>query len=351
MHVASIPLNVLIIDDSEDDALLLLRHLSSSGWKPGHLRVDTREALEAAFVDRQWDIVLSDYSMPKLSVENALEIIRANDDNLPVIVVTGAMREDELIRLIKLGAKDIILKNNLSRLKPAVEREIAEALQRRETANGESRFLNALDCISQGIALYDVDDRLVLCNERYREIMHPIRDSIVPGATFEEIITQAVRTGHLIDPASSPDTLITHQMDQHRNPKRSFEQQLANERWLKIQKQRTAEGGVITILTDITEAKKINTMKDEFISVVSHELRTPLTSIRGSVALLELKFKNDPNASQLIDITLRNTDRLSRLVNDILNLEKLKTGEMQLYLNPYFPSGVDFRCSEMWFLL
>lgn len=332
MHAASIPLNVLIIDDSEDDALLLLRHLSSSGWKPDHLRVDTREGLEAAFVDRQWHIVLSDYSMPKLSVENALEIIKANDENLPVIVVTGAMREDELIRLIKLGAKDIILKNNLSRLKPAVEREIADALQRRETANAESRFLNALDCISQGIALYDVDDRLVLCNERYREIMHPIRDNIVPGATFEEIITQAVRTGHLTDPASTPDELIAHQMNRHRNPEPSFEQPLADERWLKIQKQRTAEGGVISILTDITEAKKMTIMKDEFISVVSHELRTPLTSIRGSVALLELKLKHDPSASQLIDIALRNSDRLSRLVNDILNLGKLKAGEMELYL-------------------
>ena len=249
---SSTSLNVLFIDDSANDVVLILRHLSSSGWNPHHLRVETVQALDAAFADQRWDIVLSDYSMPKLSVEQALQRVRLHDSNLPVIVVTGAMQEDELIRLIKLGARDIILKDSLSRLKPAIERELGEARQRQEQADAESRFLNALDHISQGIALYDPNDRLVLCNERYREILHPIRNSIVPGITFEELVDEAVKAGHFAGAESNPEDLVEHHLTRHRNPEQSFEQQLANDGWLRIEEDRIAEGGVISILTDVT---------------------------------------------------------------------------------------------------
>jgi DNA-binding NtrC family response regulator len=136
-------LNVLIVDDSEDDVQLLLRELRRNGYQPNHLRVDTPGAMKSALAEKEWDVVLSDYSMPLFDGVSALEILKESGLDLPFIIVSGKIGEETAVRVMKAGAHDYILKDNLSRLVPAIEREIQDAGERRGRRHVEAELLRA----------------------------------------------------------------------------------------------------------------------------------------------------------------------------------------------------------------
>lgn len=122
-----IPLKILIIEDSEDDVVLLLRELKLGGYEPLHTRVETVEDMEAAMAERQWDVIISDFVMPQFSGLAALDLLKQSGLDIPFIVVSGKIGEDIAVEAMKAGAHDYILKGNLARLVPAVERELREA--------------------------------------------------------------------------------------------------------------------------------------------------------------------------------------------------------------------------------
>ena len=128
----STPLRVLLVEDSEDDALLVLRELQREGYEPCHDRVDTAEAMSAALDDQPWDIIISDYSMPSFSMPAALEMMKGKGLDLPFIIVSGAIGEEAAVSAMRAGARDYVMKGNLARLGPAVERELREAEMRHE---------------------------------------------------------------------------------------------------------------------------------------------------------------------------------------------------------------------------
>ncbi|MGH7785849.1 MAG: PAS domain S-box protein [Candidatus Binatia bacterium] len=133
-------LRVLLIEDSEDDAFLLLRTLRQGGYDLVSQRIDTAPALRAA-LDEAWDIVFCDYVMPEFSGPAAVALIRARDPDVPVIMVSGEVREEVLVTAMKAGANDYVLKDRLGRLLPVVERERSEAEARvaRRRAEAELR--------------------------------------------------------------------------------------------------------------------------------------------------------------------------------------------------------------------
>jgi phosphoserine phosphatase RsbU/P len=122
-----IPLNVLIVEDSEDDALLIVRELRRGGYEPAYQRVETAEAMKTALEKQSWDIVVSDYVMPGFNGLDALRILHETGTDMPFILVSGLIGEDKSVEVMKSGANDYIMKGNLSRLSPAVERELREA--------------------------------------------------------------------------------------------------------------------------------------------------------------------------------------------------------------------------------
>jgi K+-sensing histidine kinase KdpD len=134
------PLNVLIVEDNQDDLDLLLRTLQRGGYKVNHLCVDNAQALTDALKVRAWDIVLTDFNMPRFSGTDAISLIRESLVlDVPIIVVSGAIGEETAVRLIKAGAQDYVLKDKLSRLPVAVEREVSAAQSRRERAAFEKQ--------------------------------------------------------------------------------------------------------------------------------------------------------------------------------------------------------------------
>jgi PAS domain S-box-containing protein len=135
------PLRVLIVDDSESDAGLITRRLGQAGYDLVHDRVDTADDLRAALAQTDWDIVIADYHLPRFSAPAALEISQENGRDLPFIIVSGTIGEERAVAMMKAGAHDYVMKDNLARLVPAVERELREAGGRRERQRAEEALL------------------------------------------------------------------------------------------------------------------------------------------------------------------------------------------------------------------
>ncbi len=125
-------IRILLVEDSEDDAMLIQRAIRKSGCEPDFQRVQTREEMESALGDGPWDIVLSDYSMPRFNGLSALEILNRSGQDIPFILVSGAVGEETAVDAMRNGAADFVMKDNLTRLVPAIERELREAQGRRE---------------------------------------------------------------------------------------------------------------------------------------------------------------------------------------------------------------------------
>lgn len=125
-------LRLLIVEDSEDDALLLLHRFRSAGYMVQHERVDNGPDMRAALQSQAWDAVLSDHRMPSFNANAALTLMQSLDYDLPFIIVSGVIDEDTAIAAMRAGAHDYLSKDKLDRLVPAVERELREAVNRAE---------------------------------------------------------------------------------------------------------------------------------------------------------------------------------------------------------------------------
>src|SRR6266513_916719 len=135
------PLRVLLVEDSAEDAELMLRALKAGGFDPVHERVETPAALRSALEGGTWDVVLSDYYLPELEAPAALALVRERAPDTPFLVVSGSMGEDTAVAAMKSGAVDYIMKDRLQRLAPAVERAIEDAAVRRDRRRLEQQLL------------------------------------------------------------------------------------------------------------------------------------------------------------------------------------------------------------------
>ncbi len=168
----AIPLRVLIVEDSEDDAALLSRELRRGGYDLTYERVDTAATMIAALENQTWDIVFSDHSMPHFSGTEALAIMRERGLDLPFIFVSGTIGEDNAVAAMKVGAHDYIMKGNLKRLVPAVDRELRESKVRQERKRAEEtiRHLAYYD------PLTDFPNRTLLHDRLQQAIVNAQRD-------------------------------------------------------------------------------------------------------------------------------------------------------------------------------
>ena len=162
------PIRVLIVDDSEDDGLLLLRQLKNGGYSPTYEQVDTAEAMNEALDRQTWDIILCDYSMPGFSATAAFDLYNEKGFDLPFIIVSGTIADETAVAAMRAGAHDYLMKDNLARLSPAVDRELREVKIRQERI--------------------EASDQLRKSEKKYRALFEDSRDAIYISATEGEFI-------------------------------------------------------------------------------------------------------------------------------------------------------------------
>ena len=140
-------LRILLIEDSEDDARLLLREIRRGGYEVESERVETANAMRDALARQTWDLIICDFSLPRFSAPDALELLKKSGIDLPFIIASGTIGEESAVNALKAGAHDFIIKGNFARLIPAIERELSDAEIRRERRERE-RELEAIALVS-----------------------------------------------------------------------------------------------------------------------------------------------------------------------------------------------------------
>ena len=179
-------LDVLIIEDAEDDADLLARELKRGGYQLHYQRVDTPEDLSAALDAQGWDLILSDYTMPRFSGTQALALVRAHNSEVPFIFVSGTLGEDTAVTALKAGAQDYLIKGKTGRLLPAVARELRDAQARREYLRmeeerraAEERYRQVLMIAVDGIVVTDAKSNIAIFNRGAEVIFGYGTDAVI----------------------------------------------------------------------------------------------------------------------------------------------------------------------------
>ena len=229
------------------------------------------------------------------------------------------------------------------------ERHRAEAAARR----AQAQLGEAIEAISEGFALYDAEDRLVVCNSRFKEMYTGSAVEIKPGIHYQAILHAAAEAG-IIPVASDKRALwLSERLERHRNPKGAFEQQRSGGTWLKISERRTADGGIVGVLTDITELKdrelqlgdlvdrlaeardaamEATVAKSRFLANMSHELRTPLNAVIGITEMLmeDMEEAGDRSGREPLERIARAGKHLLQLINEVLDLSKIEAGKLEI---------------------
>ena len=187
------PLRILIVEDSEDDTQLLLHELRRGGYDPMHERVESAAAMDRALARQQWDMVIADYSIPNFNSTVALALLKERGHDLPFIIVSGTITEETAVATMKAGAHDYLLKGNLKRLLPAIDRELREAASRRERRKAEEalresekRLQKILDNSPAIIFLKDTEGRYLYVNPQFGKLTVLTPEQIL-GKTDAEI--------------------------------------------------------------------------------------------------------------------------------------------------------------------
>ncbi|MFH0920614.1 MAG: response regulator [Fibrobacterota bacterium] len=386
-------LQLLIIEDSENDALLLLHELKANGYHPFSLRVETASEMKAALERQFWDLVISDHMMPQFSAPAALLLLKEKQLDYPFIIVSGAIGEEKAVQLMKSGAHDYIMKNNFSRLVPAIERELRDAEVRRAHRKAEvalriseEKYRTLVNTIPDIVYWISPDSTFIFVGDGIRALGYEPEELI--GKHFSCIVhpddvTRVSR--NVILPKyvgkATGDQNAPKLFDERRTKKRitrNLEIHLLSKPFSAAEKKLDTEGsapvfsvlfssglygdadvesksflGSIGIIRDITDQKRAEVeiekarekaeaaskAKSLFLANMSHEIRTPLNGIMGIAQLLE---RTDLTGEQkdYVEAILTSGSLLTNIIGEILDISKIETHKIVLLYKPFDLCGL-----------
>lgn len=386
-------IQILVIEDNEDDALLEIDELRKSGLKVEYERVETAEALMTSLNAKDWDCIISDYSMPRFSGLEALRLLKETQKDIPFILISGAVGEETAVEAMKAGAHDYIMKNNMKRLPPALEREIREAGIRKEkkmaeaTIRYERMLLRTLiDNLPDSIYIKDSNACRVVSNTADYSLLGCKSEEEVIGKTDKELYTNqsgyinydddlaVIRTGNAV--INREEEFIDSDGKQHwvlstkvplrneqdeitglvgmRNDityrkqaefalmeserilkKQNHEYQVLNREYLSLNDElRKSFEQIQNINSELIVAKnraeESDKLKSAFLANMSHEIRTPLNAILGFSAYLKDEDLEKQKTTHYVEIIEASGKQLLTIINDILDISQIEAGQLNI---------------------
>ena len=335
----AIPLRILLVEDSDDDADLLLRELQRGGYIPEWERVDTTDTLNAALTRQEWDVITCDYVMPRLSAQAALDIIRQHTVDAPVIIVSGEVGEEVAVAAMKAGAVDFVSKHKLTRLLPAIARELREAEDRRARRRAEedrARLIAAVEQAQDSVMITAMDGSIVYVNPAFERLT---------GYTRAEVYG---RQPHLL--RSDPND---------ENPPNALCATIARgEAWKGTAVQRRKDGTLYQLEVTISPVHDAEGRVTNLVGIghnvtrerqlaaqlhyaqkmeaagrlaagVAHEFNNQLTVVKGSAQLLLAKLAPRDAARREAERITVAVDRSARLVHQLLTFGRQRSLDAQ----------------------
>ena len=232
-----------------------------------------------------------------------------------------------------------------------------------EQVTAETRMRAAIEAIEEGFAYFDADERFVMCNSKYLDFYPEAGKILLPGTTFEDIVRNGVTRGFVVNTTPGIEEYVAARMRRFRAGDATFDGQIADGRWLRVQDRRTPDGGTASFRVDITDLKRreatlmrereqsdaANRAKTEFLSSVSHELRTPMNAILGFGQLLEQKGAqlSPEKISGFARHIVRSGQHLLDLIGDVLELSKIESGHATMKIENVAAASLIGDCVEM----
>jgi len=220
----------------------------------------------------------------------------------------------------------------------------------KEIREARTRLTEAIETISEGFSLYSAEDKLIVCNTRYKELFASHADVLIPGTSFETILRTATERGLIKDAEGRREAWIAERLARHHAASETHIQRRSDGRWIQVNERKTANGGVVAIYADITELKHheaelaeardaadaANQTKSTFLANMSHELRTPLNAIIGYSEILQEDAADKGDKAAIDDLQqIEGAGRhLLGLINNILDLSKIEAGKMDVFIEP-----------------
>ena len=340
----SIPLHVLILEDRETDAELMLYELRQAGYEPDWCRVDN----EQDYLDclsPTLDVILADYSLPQFDALRALQLLKSQEIEVPFIVVTGTVGEEVVAECMRLGAKDYLLKDRLGRLGSAVERVLREKhlndeKQRVENAlrENEEKYRSLFESSPESITLVGLDGTILDCNEA---------TAVIAGLPRHKLIGKAFLDMGILDEADVPSIMKRFAKIVSGELYEPFQLKVISSDnevvWLEIYLALLERDGEIyaiqVIARNITDQKQIeierenliqklevqNAELERFAYTVSHDLKSPLITIGGFLGFLEEDALKGNTKKLKEDILRINnaTVKMKSLLDELLELSRI----------------------------
>jgi signal transduction histidine kinase/CheY-like chemotaxis protein len=282
-------------------------------------------------------------------MSTAIAVIRAKQELRTGLLIAGTSALVSVLFLIGYLIRSGII----------ARRHLRESLRAKAEADAaRTRLLEAIENINEGFVLFDAGDRLVLCNQHYRQCYPLLGDILQPGVTFAEIVRCGLERGQEPRHGTPNEARLKERLDQRRSGL-SYEQELSDGRWLKVSDRPTKDGGYVGIRTDITElkrrelaltearewlqqqtkemrelahdAQRANAAKSDFLALISHEIRTPINAIVGFSGLLR-DTSMEGHQERFAKGIEESANHLLVLVNGLLDFSRLEVGRMELEL-------------------
>ncbi len=362
-----VPNHILLIEDDDIDAEVVERALQKVCRNCGNDRCETCEDcgdVEPYVLDRcthlseglsrlaegRHALALLDLGLPDVPNNDPLEHIRVLHARIPVVVLTGQKDKSIALESLRKGAQDFLVKGEFTprelhrcimyamerhRLKRELEKTAAEL------AHKSAILQSVISHMGDGVIVTDPEGRLTLFNPAALHLLDVKESTPSPqnsrqydAWTDPSLLDQAKKKARPLLEVLSKDTLEDQELflQTERSPEGRYVSITAR----SILDDRSGVKGCVAVLHDITQRRRSEQLKDEFVSLVSHELRTPLTSINGSLGLVlgGVAGELPQEARDMIFVAQRNSNRLVRLINDLLDIQKLEAGKMELKLVP-----------------
>jgi PAS domain S-box-containing protein len=347
-------LKILFVEDCVQDFILVVRLLSKAGLQFEHLQISSLSSLQECLYQQKWDLVITDYHLPGFTAVDVLtrvkDFAKQQSVDLPVIVISGAIQEENAADLLRFGAKDFVRKDNHVRLVPAILREIADLEQRNsrhliEEALIESQgltkqiFQNIEDCI----LVLDRHGQMISANESAARILDLETDTHAMSRPFADFWTRIENdkkissvlerafTGEiekfvgLLKQSSNLEQWWHVIVSPLASPSGKVDKLLIVARDLTDERLRQEE-----LRSALNQAESANKMKSTFLANMSHEIRTPVGVMMGFADLMSAENLQPEEKADYLKVIHRNGETLLRILNEILDLSKIEAGHLEI---------------------
>lgn len=342
-------ISILHLEDTPEDSELILMTLQREGWQIDYTRVDSEKQFLEALKKSDFDIILADYHLPDYNGIEALQVCAEHYPEIPFIIVSGTLGEEIAVEMLKYGATDYLLKQNLQRLCPAIKQALFETRLKKQKLKAENElrrseekyraiFENIQDVffqIDRSGKLIEISPSISRMNGHSTKELIDCHATILfkDPAVFHELVEQVESSDEVWDFEARFNTksglfkfvsINAHQIIGSKNEFMGIEGSIRD-----IDERKKAEKELVKAKERAEESDRL---KSAFLANISHEIRTPMNGILGFASLLKEPFLDQKVQRRYIQIIEESGERMLNLINQIIDISKIESGQMKVDL-------------------